>query len=189
MYFNAEVSTLNRFRQAGFSLLELIAVVAILAIIAVVSIPSISPVNPLRLDRAAQLYAQAIRYARAESLRDNKLYGFRDKDNLRNIRVKSVDQTATPWTFIDDVYHPVSKKIYHVELDELPGMAGITTNQTPVFRGSCSSPRRIYFDHHGSAWCLQDNTVALTELTINLSLDNQTRSVILDGFSGRVTIQ
>ncbi len=189
MYFNSEQSLLTHQQQAGYSLLELSIVVIILGIIAVALIPGLSSIDPQRLDTAAQLYAEAIRYARSQSMQGGKLYGFKQKNAGRFIQVNSVDQSVSPWGFIQDVYHPVSKKPYLIDLDELPGMQGIRTTRQPIYRGTCSSIRRVYFDHHGAAWCLKDNNIALIEFAIEFKIGKQTRSVVLDGSSGRVTIQ
>jgi len=180
---------LNFCRQAGYSLLELVIVVVIIGVLALVATPDFSSSDATRLETAARLYAEAIRYARSESLRGGKLYAFKQKSSPRFIVVKSVDQTTTPWSLVKDVYHPVSRKLYKIELDNIAGMDGITTTRTPVYRGSCNTQRRVYFDHQGRAFCLDPETVALISFEVVFTLNGQKRSVLLDGQTGRVTIR
>ena len=189
MYFNVNTGCLNTHQQAGYSLLELSIVVLIMGIIAVVMIPNFSSSDATRLDAAAQLYAEAMRYARSESMRGGKLYAFRQRNTIRFIVVKSVDQSTTPWSLVKDVYHPVSKKIYKIELDDIPGMDGVTSKRNTLYRGTCNILRKVYFDHQGRAFCTDPETVPLISFEVIFTLNGQTRSVILQGNSGRVSIQ
>ncbi len=189
MYCKAHVVTGNSNTQAGYSLLEIAIVVLIMGVIASVMIPNFSSTDSTRLDTAAQLYAEAIRFARSESMRGGKLYAFKQRNSVRHIIVRSVDQSTSPWSLKTDVDHPVSKKKYKVELDNISGMQGITTSRTPIFRGTCNTRRKIYFDRQGRAFCLDPENVPVISFSVNFKLNGQTRSVLLDGLTGRVSIQ
>jgi prepilin-type N-terminal cleavage/methylation domain-containing protein len=189
VYFKAETVCLKTHQQTGYSLLELSIVVLIMGIIAVVMIPNFSSTDSGKLDLAAQNLAESIRYARAESMRGGELYGVLKRNNQNKLVIKRVDQTASPWSFAERIANPLNKKDYIVDLAQLSSTRGVTMISDPVYRATCDTPRRFYFDHQGTAWCLNPNNVALKTHKLTLSLNGQSREVILDGLSGRVTIQ
>ncbi len=152
-------------------------------------VPDFSSTDPTRLDLAAEKYADAIRFARSESIHTGEPHGFQQKNDDRFLKVKSVDYSETTWALNDDIYNPVSKRLYHVKLDELPGADNITTSRSYSFRGTCDSFKQVYFNNHGSAWCLNPEQVGLNQYVITLSLGSHTRTVSIDGITGRVMIQ
>ncbi len=175
--------------QLGVSLLELTLVVAILGVISVVVFPQITATDPTKLDLAAQEVAEAMRFARTEAMRQGKPIGFRQQNLAKRIRIFSVDTGTSPWTIVNDVRHPLSKKIWDIKLDDHPFAAADSVTTNKVFRGTCNTPSNIYFDAHGMARCADPETVAVETYQVTLALGNHTRTVSLDGFSGKVTVQ
>lgn len=175
--------------QKGVSLLELTLVVAILGVLALVVLPEYSTTDTTALDSAAEVTAEAMRFARTESMRRGEPMGFRQQNGQKRMRVFSLDTDTSPWTTVFDVYHPISKKLWDIKLDEHPFAAADTVNANRVFRGTCNNYSNIYFDRHGTARCANPETVPLERYDVILTLGNETRTVSLDGFSGKVTIQ
>ena len=75
MYFRFYPKDSNLKYRAGFSLLELSASLFILGIMILVMIPSFSSTDPKKLELAAEIVAQALRYARSEAMRTGEIHG------------------------------------------------------------------------------------------------------------------
>ena len=175
--------------ERGYSLLELLAVVIILGIAASVAIPDISTTNPNKLDLAAEELAQAMRYARSEALRTGEPRGFRQQTTEKRIRVFRPDTSTSPWALNYDVYHPVSKKLYDIDLDTHTFARTGSLSHNRVYRGACNKPGSVYFDRSGIPRCVDPETVLLEQFDVTLTLGNHTRVVTLHGITGRVAVQ
>ncbi len=175
--------------EIGYTLVELVITVSVIAIIAAIAVPAFSPESDKELDQAAAEFAAAMRYARAESIRTGEPHGFRFLTNQYRIRVFTADTQVNPWTWVWDVYHPVTKQLYDYTFPA--DLAGINppVTHSPAFRGSCSRQGVIYFDANGTAWCLEPETVLLDSYQLDLVTDTRQVSVRLDGITGRVTVQ
>ena len=176
-------------RELGLSLPELVIVVAILGIVAVVAIPNLSSTDPQKLDLAAEIQAEAMRYARTEAMRRGEPIGFRQQNTQQRMRVYSLDTGTSPWTVVYDVYHPISKQLWDIRLDNHYFAAADDVSTTKLFRGTCNTPANIYFDAHGIARCADPETVLVEHYDVILTLGNHTRTVSLQGVTGRVTVQ
>ena len=175
--------------ETGLSLIELTQVVAILAIAALIVVPQLSATDPARLDAAAHEFAEAIRFARSEAIRTGQPHGFRQQNAQKRMRVYSLDTATSPWTLIYDVYHPVTKKLWDIKLDEHPFAKADTVTNVRVFRGTCDNFSNIYFDRTGIARCANPETILVDSFDITLTLGNHSRVVTLDGVSGHVSVQ
>ena len=175
--------------HGGYSLLELTLVVLILGIMAAAVIPSFFSSDSSRLDLAAEIQAEAMRYARAEAMRRGEPIGFRQQNVQKRMRVYSLDTGTAPWTVNFDVYHPVSKKLWDIKLDEHPFAYADTVSANRVFQGTCNTFSNVYFDPNGIARCADPETVPVELYQVTLTLNGISRTVSLDGFSGKVTIQ
>lgn len=175
--------------QAGYTLLEITTIVLILGIMAAVVIPDFSSTDSTRLDTIAEDIANAIRYTRSESIRQGKPYGFKQISSTRLLKIGRVDTSTTPWSLIYDVYHPLYKKFYRIELDNHPIDKTVTVIRTPVFIGSCNSTRKVYFDSRGTPHCLQPENILVEKFDLKLTLGTQSKVVTLHGLSGKVSIQ
>ena len=175
--------------QSGVSLLELTLVVAILSVLAMIVVPQFSSTDPTQLDLAAEIQAEAMRYARTEAMRRGEPIGFRQQNAQKRMRVYSLDTNTTPWTVVYDQYHPISKKLWDIKLDDHPFAAADSVSTAKDFRGTCNTAANIYFDANGIARCANPETVAVASYVITLTLEDYTRTVTLDGFSGKVTVQ
>ena len=167
----------------GYTLLELVVVTSLIAILAAVALPGFRASDDERVQLAAVTAAEAMRFARAESIRTGEPHGFRFLTNQYRIRVFSADTTGTPWTWVWDVYHPIDKQLYDYTFP-----AELTpVTQTPVYRGTCDRDGVIYFDAHGTPRCLEPESILLDSYELNIGAGQAT--VRLDGITGRVTLE
>lgn len=176
-------------QQRGYSLLEILLVVSILGIVAAVAIPNFSSADSQKLDLAAEEIAEAMRFARSEAMRAGSPHGFRQDSSQKRIQVFRSDTSTTPWTPVYDVYHPVSKKLYDIQLDAHPFASAGGLSHSRIYRGACNQSGSVYFDSKGTPWCTDPETVLLEQFDVTLSLGSFSRVVTLHGITGRVTIQ
>lgn len=175
--------------QRGYTLTELVIVVTILGLIAVIAVPATTSGPNKELDLAAAEFAAAMRFARSEAIRTGEPHGFRFLTNQYRIRVFSADTSGSPWTWVWDVYHPVDKDLYdHTFPEDLTGTATPVVH-TPVYRGSCDRKGAVYFDANGTPWCLEPETVLLESYRLDFYTPRGVAAVVLDGITGRVTVQ
>ena len=163
--------------------------VIILGIIAAIVIPNFSSTDYSRLDLAAQEYADAIRYARSQAMVLRAPMGFDQDAAQKRIRLFRPDTGSTPWDPVYDVYHPVSKKLYDIDLDTHPFARVDSVSLTSSYRGSCNDVKTVYFDANGIPRCIDPETVLLDEFDLTLTLDNESRVVSLQRLTGQVSVQ
>ena len=175
--------------RAGFSLAEILAVVLVLSIVAAVAIPNLSATDPNKLELASQEFAQAIRFARAEARRTGLPHGFELSPGERRIRVFRPDTATTPWSPQYDVLHPIQRRPYDVALDRHRFARAESLTRTPTYRGACNAPDRAWFDAQGVARCSDPPQILLEAIELRLGLAGQTRTLRLEGITGRVTVQ
>lgn len=175
--------------EHGFSLVELLIVVTILGIVATVAVPDISTTNASRLGLAAEEIANAMRFARSESIRSGAPRAFIQQSAEKRIRVFRPDTSLSPWSPVYDVYHPLSKQLYDISLAEHSFAAVNTVVDNAVYQGSCNSPNNVYFDNVGTARCTDPETILLKQYDVTLTLGKLTRVVTLNGITGRVSVQ
>lgn len=170
----------------GFSLLEMIIVVLILSIIAAIVLPNLSTTAPLKLDAAARQVAEAVRFARAEAIRTKIPHGINIDVTNDRLRVYSLP-VATP---VYDVYHPLDKQLYDIQLNTDPIVAGVNlVSASFSFVGSFSSSIYLGFNAEGNPKYTSGSDYMLTSGTITLSYQGQQRLIAIAPVTGRVTIQ
>ena len=173
----------------GFALLELVIVIAILAIVAAIAVPSLSTSTERRLNLAAERFAAAIRFARTESIRTSNPHGIRHLNNEKRIRVYRADTSTNPATVVYDVYDPVDKQLYDYNLDTQTVEAVDSITRNTLFNGICTDAGLVYFDRTGMPWCGSPENVLLESFELVFQGGVAQRTVRLDGYSGRVTVE
>jgi prepilin-type N-terminal cleavage/methylation domain-containing protein len=189
-------------RAHGYTLVEMVVAVAVLAILAAAAIPLMGPVNENKLDAAASEIANALRFARVEAMRTGSIRGVDfsvdPATGKRRIRVFRTD-AATPPNPVYDVYHPLDKKLYDIQLATGPGTQGATISKAafvyfrPLF--TFVTQDQAAFDASGNPEYYPD--AANFSLTLDVfspaqiavSLAGKSRTVSLDTVTGRVTVQ
>ncbi len=178
-----------RNNKQGYSLVELLIVITILGVVATVAVPDITTTGVSQLDLAASKIANAMRFARSESMRESRPRAFDQQTSQQRIRVFSPDTNASPWSPVYDVYHPLSKQLYDIDIKNHSFAAADSMSHSTVYRGTCNTPERVYFDVNGTPWCTDPETVLLDQFVITLTAGLHTRTVTLHGITGRVTVQ
>ena len=175
--------------QRGYSLPELLAVVIILGIATAVAIPNVSTTNLDQLELTAEEVADVVRFARSESIRTGEPHGFFSDLPNKRIRVFRADMATNPPNPVYEVYHPVSKKLYDIDLENHPFARADALNGGANYQGTCDEPRYTLFDAQGTVWCGDPPTVLYLNGIITFTLGDHTRTLSLDGISGRVSVQ
>jgi len=137
---------------------------------------------------------QAIRMARSESLRTGEMHGLTISQDTQVIEVKKYDLTTAPITTEFTLYHPLEKQVYEFNVEEEPLTAGVTISNTQdAFLFSDNLRRKsVLFDRTGApVWFFgsTDEIFPLTDGSVQLSYGNDTRTIKISPFTGRVALQ
>ena len=154
-----------------------------------VAIPNLSASDPSKLDLAVSEFAEAMRFARAEAIRTGEPHGVRRQSPQNRIRVFSLDQSGTPWTRVYDVRHPVSKKLYDIDLDDHPFARVDAMDSRSSWGASCNDVSTVWFDAIGVPRCLDPGTSLVLSFETDFTLGGDTRTLVLDPVTGRPRVR
>lgn len=182
------------FRQAGYSLVELVVVVTILAVIAAVAVPGVNADADQKLLLAAEEVASAIRYTRSEAIRTGAGHGLTISQATQKITVQQYDISSAPIAVVDTLIHPIDRQPYDININTSTVTDGVAINNSlDIFDYGPEGRRRsLIFDERGTPiWIIgSDPTRHLLEAaTVELTYGNQQRTVSVAPITGRVTIQ
>lgn len=176
-------------KSHGFTLLELLIVLALLATIAAIAMPSDAQGRVQSLELAATQVADALRFAREESRRTGNMHGVTPDAGANTIGVFRLDEGPNPNLKIFDVYQPVTKQLYKIDLNT-SGYRGVTLGAIGgQMVGTCNDIGNLAFDAAGVVRCTEPAATRILGADIELKLDSNLMTVSVDGHTGRVTIQ
>ncbi len=180
-------------RCKGYSATELLVVVIIVGIIAAASVPRFSASDSYKLDLAATRVAEAIRFARSESMRTGRVHGITISQTTQRVRVREYDVSTDPVSPTVTARHPLSKQPYDFDFDEEPTTLGVLiTNTQDVFDYNGLGRRRtVLFDVNGvPMWMVASGpaTYNLSLGAVALSMGAAQRNVGVAPYTGRVSI-
>lgn len=174
-------------KNRGYTLFELTLVISILGIIAIAMIPNLSSGNIIKLDLAAEEIANAIRFAKAESIRTGTPHGIETNAFSERVRVYR-NLGLFP---IYDVRHPIDKKLYDIQLNSDSRTKGVDLFSSNYnFDGMINNPFSMTFTKEGiPATILFGKNFMLTNGSITLNYKNDQRVISIAAMTGRVSIQ
>jgi len=181
-------------RSKGYSATELLVVVIIVGIIAAAAVPRFSASDSYKLDLAATQVAEAIRFARSESMRTGRVHGITISQTTQRVRVREYDMSADPVNPTVTARHPLTKQLYDFDFDDEPTTLGVAiTNTQDVFDFSGLGRRKtVLFNAEGvPMWFLASgpSTHNLALGAVSLSMGAAQRNVRVAPYTGRVAIQ
>ncbi|MCZ6887633.1 MAG: hypothetical protein O7H39_03980 [Gammaproteobacteria bacterium] len=156
----------------------------VMALVATVAMPTGTSTGAgTKVDAAAADVAAAVRFARDESSRTGNSFGVRQQQS--RVRVFRLDGV----TLVYDVYHPIAKQEWDIQLAKDLPYRGVQSARSVAWRGVCNADRNIAFRDGGTPVCTSPTTTLLDQGVLTLTLDGASRNVVIDGFTGRVSIQ
>lgn len=175
--------------RQGYTLLEMMIVVAVLAIVAAIAVPSITAAEHHKLALAGSEVADAFRFAREESRRTGIIHGISADVPNNQVRVFRLDEGPNPNLKVFDVYQPVSKQLYSIGLGVGPYRGVTLTAVGGQLIGTCNDPGNIAFDSSGVVRCAEPTTTRIRDADLDLALGSLPIKVMIDSYSGRVSVQ
>lgn len=172
----------------GYTLLEMMIVVALLAAAAAIIVPSDSSTRHETLALASSQVADALRFARDEAKRTSVIHGVSADVSAGQVRVFRLDEAPTPNVPVFDVYQPVSKQIYAIQLGDSPYRGVALTSVGGQLIGTCDEPSNIAFDRTGVVRCIDPISTRIDGASIELSMGSLLQTVTVDSYTGRVAI-
>lgn len=186
---HAPFASMGTSSQRGYTFIEMVMVVALVAIFAVIAVPSMTSANHEKLKLAGSNIADAVRFAREESRRTHIIYGVAVDTANNQLRVFQLDETPDPNLKVFDVYQPISKHLYTVQLNAPPYSGVEISSLTGQMVGTCDETGNIAFDAMGVVRCIDPLNTRMTDAKITLSLGGLTLDVLVDSYTGRVLVQ
>ena len=169
----------------GFTLYELLITLAVLGIVSAVAIPTLRP-GGVGAERAAAEVAAALRFARAEALRTQTVYGVEVTASARRLRVFRLDPSDT---IVYDVRNPIDKKVYDLDLGAGPLAGGVAVTSSDFrFGGTGVAKDWVAFDLWGAP-VSREGLKPMDSGGVALAAGAFAKTVAVAPVTGRVTVQ
>ena len=185
----------NARRSRGASFVEALIFVTVIGLIAVVALPNLSSSRGGQVDLVASEIAEALRFARVESMRTGDVFGVTvDKDTERVIVFKA-KMSPLPIAPEYTVYHPIRKQLWDVSFGSNPSTASVdVANASGPFEyvGLGAQPT-VLFNARGQPFGVNTASGAIYRLddSTNLLLNSPSGIQLqlqLDPINGRVSL-
>ena len=182
-------------RRRGPSLVDLSVVIAIVGIVALMAVPNLSSHQGQQLQSVASDLADALRYARNESLRTGSRHGILvDAEGTESRHDRVVVYRVNPhdpFDFRDVRYHPVHKQFHDLRLTTARTAQGISIiNVLPPFNiEGIGRTKQLHFDANGRpVYTQQELSFPMLSGEIHLSNGAANLSVSVAPMTGKVSI-
>ena len=182
-------------QQHGYTLVELVVVSSIVAVLAAIALPGAKPPEDEKLELAAARVAEALRFARMESIRTGQVHGVEVLGSTDQVIVSIADMTqdspyptGTPTDPLSILYDPIS--LQRLDIDLSRGSTRGVDVQPQPFTYAGGARRSVMFDAQGMPF--RKGMGSFTQLQdgqVVLDLGTSQRSVRLAPITGRVTIE
>lgn len=162
--------------------------------LAAAATPKLSSSDFEKVETAAIRVAEAVRFARRESMRTGQAWGITVDRNSQTVQVRRFDTSVDPASPLETFYHPVRRQPVDFDFDTLAPTRGVrvlNSGDPFHFRGFGTS-QTLLFDARGTpVWTNNAGaaTYALRSGRIRLGQGGVERTVAVAPYVGRVTIQ
>ena len=102
------------------------------------------------------------------------------------IRVFRVDASTTPATIVFDVPHPRTGQPYAIDFAASGLFSGVDLHGASTWQGACTAPNVLLFGGRETPRCSSPVATLLGSADIDVSHGSNTRTVRVDGETGRV---
>lgn len=177
-----------RTRCRGFTLAELLLVALILSVVALVALPGLSTSKGNKLTLASSEVVEALRFARSEARRTGIHHGVRVTANKRRVRVFWLDTGTVPPTEHFEVRHPMSKRIYDIDVTEGFFTGGVEVVASFLYQGGGSEEWAVAFDERGEPVAPSDLD-PLVSGTVTVNDDGAAHTITVTPVVGRIAVQ
>ena len=171
-------------KNIGFSLLDLLLVIMIIGVFGMIAIPQFhSIVSETKLNEAAGEMVSALQYTRNLAVRYQRPFGLKAStasngfsvfDNQYKTDPNPHHDADPPVTAKGVIFHPLEKKWYEKDFDDLEHYDGVKITSVPAGNNIL-----FYPDGHSSE----------TDSNFILSFAGDSRNIMVNGSTGRVSVQ
>ena len=178
---------------SGFTLIELLICIVLIGLIARIVLPAAAPYQEGRIELAAADVALALRYARDEALRTGEVRGVKIINATGQVTVYRPNLATSPATVAAVLPNPLTKQPYdfNIAANTLTEGVRMKNSLKPFkYRNNATRQDDVFFDRHGMPVFINGaQRYQLESSALTLLAGNDTRSVVLVPFTGRVAIQ